>query len=172
MKRLLLVGILFLASSLVFGQYKAGKNTGGVFLGIGGGGLSGTGGIPIGLEYNFYNYGKNIQAGAFAAYASTSEDFGIGEWKYTNIIIGVQANYHIWPGKQIDPFGGISLGYDIASSSVEYKAGYNSYSGSASAGGFVFSGQLGLNYWFNPKTAATIRVGYFPYVSAGITLGM
>lgn len=172
MKRLLVIGILFLTSSLAFGQYQSGKNTGGIFLGIGGGSLSGTGGVPIGVEYNFYNYEKNIQAGAFAAFASTSEDFGIGTWKYTNIVIGAQANYHIWPGNQIDPFAGISLGYDIASSSTEFKAGYNSYSGSAASGGFVYSGQIGLNYWFNPKTAATIRLGYFPYVSAGITLAM
>ncbi|MGE5497926.1 MAG: hypothetical protein ACM3Q2_07650 [Syntrophothermus sp.] len=172
MKKTAVICALFLVSSIVFGQYKTGKNTAAAFLGIGGGGISGTGGIPIGVEYNFYNYGQNIQAGAFAAFSSTSEDFVVGKWNYTNIIIAAQANYHFMPGDKLDPFAGIALGYDIASSSTEYKAGFSSWNGSASSGGFVWSAQAGLNYWFTPKYAAQIRVGYFPYVSAGITIAM
>ncbi|MGE5401358.1 MAG: outer membrane beta-barrel protein [Ignavibacteriales bacterium] len=172
MKKVLLLSIMFFVSSLVFGQYQVGKNTGGAFIGVGGGGLSGTGGLPIGIEYNFFNYEKNIQIGAFAAYSSTSEDFIVGKWKYSNIIIAAQANYHFLPGDKLDPFAGLTLGYDIASSSAEYISGYNSWSGSASSGGFIWSAQAGLNYWFTPKYAAQIRVGYFPYISAGITLAM
>jgi hypothetical protein len=174
MKKLSLATILFfIVSSLTFGQYQVGKNTGGAFVGIGGGGLSGTGGVPIGVEYNFLNFEKNIQVGGLAAFSSTSEDFTVGKWKYTNIVIAAQANYHFMPGKKFDPFAGIALGYDVASASTEYNSGYSSFAGgSASSGGFVWSAQVGANYWFTPKVAGMIRLGYFPYVSAGVTLAM
>ena len=172
MKKLVLVFMVLFVTSLTFGQYAVGKNTGGAFIGVGGGGLSGTGGVPIGIEYNFYNIEKNIQVGAMAAYSSTSEDFSVGKWKYSNIIIAAQANYHFSPGNKFDPFAGIALGYDIASSSTEYKSGYSSFSGSASSGGFVWSGQVGCNYWFTPKLAGQIRLGYFPYIAAGVTFAM
>ena len=115
---------------------------------------------------------KNIQVGAFAAYSSTSEDFAVGKWKYSNIIIAAQANYHFLPGNKFDPFAGIALGYDIASSSTEFNPGYSSWNASASAGGFVWSAQVGCNYWFSPKFAAQIRLGYFPYVAVGVTFVM
>ena len=164
--------MLFFVTSLAFGQYEVGKNTAGAFIGVGGGGLSGTGGIPVGIEYNFLNFEKNIQVGAFAAYSSTSEDFAVGKWKYSNIIIAAQANYLFLPGNKFDPFAGIALGYDIASSSTEFNPGYSSWNASASAGGFVWSAQVGCNYWFSPKFAAQIRLGYFPYVAVGVTFVM
>ena len=172
MKKLTLLSMLFFVTSLAFGQYEVGKNTAGAFIGVGGGGLSGTGGIPVGIEYNFLNFEKNIQVGAFAAYSSTSEDFAVGKWKYSNIIIAAQANYHFLPGNKFDPFAGIALGYDIASSSTEFNPGYSSWNASASAGGFVWSAQVGCNYWFSPKFAAQIRLGYFPYVAVGVTFVM
>lgn len=172
MKKLSLLSIIFFVTSLAFGQYQVGKNTAGVLIGVGGGGLSGTGGVPIVIEYNFFNYEKNIQVGALAAYSSTSEDFTVGTWNYTNIVIAAQANYHFLPGEQFDPFAGVALGYNIASSSTEYNSGYSNWDVSASAGGFIWSAQAGCNYWFTPKLAAQIRLGYFPYVAAGVTFTM
>jgi hypothetical protein len=168
MKKLAFLFLVLFVTSMSFGQFKVGKNTAGAFIGIGGGGLSGTGGVPIGIEYNFINYKENIQIGGFAAYSSTSEDFSVGKWKYTNIIIAAQANYHFLPGDKFDPFAGIALGYDIASASTEYNPGFSSWNASASSGGFVWSAQAGCNYWFTPKIAAQLRLGYFPYISAGV----
>jgi hypothetical protein len=172
MKKLALLSIILFATSLTFGQYEIGKNTAGAFVGVGGGGLSGKGAIPVGIEYNFLNIEKNIQIGALAAYTSSSEDFSVGKWKYTNIVVAAQANYHFLPGNKFDPFGGIALGYDIVSSSTEFNSGVNNWSGSASGSGFIWSAQVGCNYWFSPKFAAQVRLGYFPYVSAGVTLAM
>ena len=173
MKKLTVLSLVLFLTSLTFGQYAVGKKTAGAFIGVGGGGLSGTGGVPIGVEYNFLNFEKNIQVGAFAAFASTSEDFSVGKWKYSNIIIAAQANYHFLPGDKFDPFAGVALGYDIASASTEYNSGYSSFAGgSASSGGFVWSAQVGANYWFSPKLAGQIRLGYFPYVAVGVTLAM
>ncbi len=167
----LLASLVLVLSTTSYSQYEVGKNTGSLSVGFGGGGLTGTGAIPISAEYNFWNYEKNIQAGGFVAYSSTSESFYYGKWTYTYIIIAAQGNWHFMPGDKLDPFAGISLGYNIGSSSVSYNGpGYNF--GSASVGGVFLSAQAGLNYWFSPKWAAQIRVGYFPYASVGVTASL
>jgi hypothetical protein len=169
----LLASLVLVFSTTSYSQYQVGKNTGSLSVGFGGGGLSGTGAIPISAEYNFLNFEKNIQAGVYAAYSSTSEDFYYGKWKYTYIIIAAQGNWHFTPGEKFDPFAGISLGYNIGSASVSYNNAYAGYNfASATVGGLFFSAQAGLNYWFSEKFAAQVRVGYFPYVSVGITANL
>ena len=167
----LLVALLVTCSNQSFSQYQVGKNTGSLSVGFGGGGLTGTGAIPISAEFNFLNFEKNIQAGVFASYSSTSEDFYYGKWKYTYIIIAAQGNWHFMPGEKLDPFAGISLGYDIGSVSSTYNSGYSYYNYSPTIGGIFFSAQAGLNYWFSEKWAVQVRVGYFPYASIGVTAG-
>lgn len=168
---ILITSLLLISSNTGFAQYKVGKNTAGVLLGIGGGGLNGTGAVPISAEINFLNFEKNIQAGVFVSYSSSSEDFGFGDqWKYTYIIIAAQGNYHFLPGDKVDPFAGLSLGYDAAS--VSYNGPHGNFYSSPSVGGFFFSAQAGLNYWFNEKIAAQLRVGYYPFVAIGVTFAI
>jgi hypothetical protein len=170
---LLLTALLITFSTPSYSQYQVGKNTASASIGFGGGGLTGTGAIPISAEYNFLNFEKNIHAGVFAAYSSTSEDFYYGKWTYTYIIIAAQGNWHFTPGEKFDPFAGLSLGYNIGSSKVSYNGPYSGYNfGSASVGGIFFSAQAGFNYWFSENFAAQVRVGYFPYASVGVTLGL
>jgi hypothetical protein len=169
----LLTALLITFSTQSYSQYKVGRNTASLNVGFGGGGLTGTGAIPISAEYNFLNFEKNIHAGVFVAYSSTSEDFFYGKWKYTYIIIAAQGNWHFTPGEKFDPFAGVSLGYNIGTSSVTYNSGYlSNYSASASVGGIFFSAQAGFNYWFSGNFAAQVRVAYFPYASVGLTLGL
>jgi hypothetical protein len=165
----ILAALLVTFSSQSYAQYAVGKNTGSLSIGFGGGGLTGTGAVPISAEYNFLNFEKNIQCGIFASYSSTSEDFYYGKWKYTYIIIAAQGNYHFMPGDKLDPFAGISLGYDIGSFSATYNNGYSNYGYSPTVGGIFLSAQAGLNYWFSPQWAVQVRVGYFPYASIGVT---
>ena len=171
-----LVTILFVYSADSFAQYKEGKSTLGILAGYGGGGLTGTGAIPIGLEFNFMNLGDKMQLGVFAAYASTSEEYNFflakGEWTYTNIIVALQGNYHFSPGEKFDPFIGVALGYNVASAKFEWSGTTTLASPTASVGGFFYSGQAGFNYWFSESMAAQVRVGYFPYVGAGLTFGL
>jgi hypothetical protein len=166
---LLLIIILF--SGLSFAQYQTGKNTAGAVLGFGGGGLDGDGAIPIGLEYNFYNLHPNIQAGVYGAWASTHKDYSpYGKWNYTYFVLAGQANYHfiIPSAKEVDPFVGLSLGYNFGSVSWEGNGTW----GNPDAGGFFFSAQAGLNYWFSPKWAVQARFGYFPYFGVGVTAAL
>jgi hypothetical protein len=172
---ILLSALLITFSTQSYSQYQVGKNTGSVSVGVGGGGLTGTGAIPISAEFNFLNFEKNIQAGIFASYSSTSENFDFyysGKWKYTYIVIAAQGNWHFMPGEKLDPFAGISLGYRIASVSWSWSGAAGPYSpSSASASDIFFSAQAGLNYWFSEKWAVQVRVGYFPYASIGVTAG-
>ena len=167
---------LLLLSVSAFAQYQPNKTTGSFLLGVGGGGLSGSGAIPIAVEYNFHNFTPEIQAGVMGAFASTSDDYGngivSGKWTYTYIVIAAQANYHFWPKKQIDPFAGLSLGYNIGSSSFKWNTATTFPAPSSTVGGFFYSFQAGVNYWFSPKWAGQIRLGYFPYVGVGVTAAL
>ena len=166
--------LLVTFSNQSYSQYQVGKNTGSLSVGFGGGGLSGTGAVPISAEFNFLNIERNINAGVFVSYSSSSEDWYDGSYKYTYIIIAAQGNWHFMPGEKLDPFAGLCLGYNIGTSSWSWNNGYSDagyYSPSVSVGGIFFSAQAGLNYWFSEKWAVQVRVGYFPYASIGVTAG-
>jgi hypothetical protein len=172
----LLTVLLVTFSSQSYSQYRVGKNTGSLSVGFGGGGLTGTGAIPISAEFNFLNFEKNIHAGLYAAYSSTSEDLNYyyaGKWSYTYIVIAAQGNWHFTPGEKFDPFAGVSLGYRIASVSWKWNGPAGPYGdpASVSASDIFFSAQAGFNYWFSDQWAAQVRVGYFPYASVGVTAG-
>ncbi len=168
---------VLLVSSFSFGQF-SGKSSLGLLAGYGGGGLTGTGAIPIAVEYNFYNYNEHVQVGLLAAYASTSEDLTFfttgGKWTYTNIIGAVQGNYHFSPGAKFDPFVGAALGYNVGSATWKWNgtkpSGFSDPT--VTVGGFFYSGQAGFNYWLSQNFAVQARVGYFPYFGAGITYTM
>jgi len=170
----LLLAALFLSSSTLFAQYSDGKKTGSISVGLGGGGLSGTGAVPISAEFNFLNYEKNIHVGLFVAYSSTSQDYNYnydGKWSYTYIVIAAQGNWHFTPGEKFDPFAGVSLGYRIGTVSWSWNGPAGPYEpSSVSASDIFVSAQAGFNYWFNEKYAIQVRVGYFPYASVGFTM--
>lgn len=165
--------ILFVVAVLFSSQQTNGQGMDlHLLAGYGGGGLTGTGAIPVGLGLNFMDFNENIKLGVFAAFASTSEDVNMflakGTWTYTNIIVAAQSNYHFSPGEKFDPFVGASIGYNVASAKWEWDGQSNLPSPSASAGGLFYSGQIGFNYWMSESMAVQVRAGYFPYVAAGI----
>ena len=167
----LLAVLLVTFNNQSYSQYRVGRNTAGVMVGFGGGGYVGTGAVPIAVEFNFLNFERNIQAGLFASYSSTTEDFGYNDqWKYTYIVIAAQGNWHFMPGEKLDPFAGLSLGFDIGS--VKYNGPNAGYYANPSVGGVFFSAQAGLNYWFSNNIAVQLRVGYSPYAAIGITFGL
>ncbi|HRI47524.1 MAG TPA: hypothetical protein PK559_10510 [Ignavibacteriaceae bacterium] len=173
----LVLGLIAFGTVDTNAQFKGQSNLG-VGAGFGGGGLTGTGGIPLYAEYNFYNFSDNLQLGAYAAFASTSEDYNFfvakGTWTYTNIIVAVQGNYHFSPGETFDPFVGASLGYNVASASFEWSGTKpaGAIDPTVSVGGVFYSGQAGFNYWMSPGLAVQVRVGYFPYASVGVLFNM
>ncbi len=126
--------------------------------------LSGTG-IPISASV-MYGMNENISVGGYFGFASTSEDFGMGTWTYTNIIIGGRGAYHYPLVDDIDTYGGAMLGYNVASASWDGPGNPN-----ASAGGITYSAFVGGRYHFTDKLGAFAEIGYgIAYLQFGVTV--
>lgn len=130
------IGLSFLGSTPEFGlNYERGVT------------LENVGTIGIGGLFRYWGYSQS-----YGYY------FGSGEWKYSNILIGAQGNYHfVIPNSKLDPYVGIVLAYDIASTSW---SGPNNFGTSVSAGGFWAALQAGGRYWLSPTLALTARLGF------------
>lgn len=104
---------------------------------------------------------EKITVGGIVAYSGSSDDFGLGKWKFTYIVISGRGAYHfLEKNKDFDAYAGLGLGYSIVSSSVDYVNPANK--GFFSAGGSYFFFDIfgGGRYYFSPKWAAMAEVGY------------
>jgi hypothetical protein len=142
-------------------------------LGLGYPGLYGSSGMPpifISFDHGII---KNISVGGIVSYSTSSYDFGVDKWSYSYIFVGARGAYHfadqIKDLKNIDLYGGMTLGYHIVSSKFDGREqllhGYN-----AGGGYFGFGFYVGGRYYFTPKFAATAELGYdIGYVKIGIS---
>ncbi|MDR9418134.1 DUF6646 family protein [Gracilimonas sp.] len=167
MKKILTILFAIVLLPLAVQAQYGGKGSLDINAGIGlGSNLTGTG-IPIGLSAD-YGINEEVTIGGYAGYASTSEDIGIGEWEYTNIIFGARGTYHKEFVENLDTYGGVMLGYNVAE--AEWKGQGNL---SASVGGFTYSGFAGLRYHFTDKIGVYGEVGYgIAYLQTGLTVRM
>lgn len=130
---------------------------------LGGSGYSNT--IPpisASLEYGIT---EDISVGGLVSYSGSSykipTGFGDYEFTYSYIVIGARGSYHLDVSDKFDPYGGLLLGYNIASVNVNEPAGYTGFPINAtSAGGIILAGHVGGRYYFNEKTAAFAELGY------------
>lgn len=148
-------------------------------------------GPSIGLSFlgSAFQFGANYEyamkvdfgmvgIGGIFRYWSYSESFndfyyGIGyQWKYSNILIGAQGNYHfkVDPSSKFDPFAGLILGYDGSSVSYSGPGGYN-YS-TPTAGGLVVNIQGGTRYFLSPSTALRVSIGYGSLSYGALDIGV
>jgi hypothetical protein len=176
MKRILLISVLLvLALSISFGQiaYKKGDQVGSAMIGLGSfvyasGASSSL--PPLSLAYD-YGYNENISFGGLISYTSASETYDTytytggytyvpvtAKWTWSYIIIGARAAYHydLLHNSNIDTYGGVMLGYEIASTSSDNT----SYPVSSSGSTMLFSGYVGGRYYFSPNLAAQAEIGF------------
>ena len=114
-------------------------------------------------------YNENISFGGMLSYTASKWDdnsYGFGAtYKWSYIIIAARGAYHydLLHNSNIDTYGGLMLGYDIASSSTEltgnWPYGYSTPS-AASSGGLLFGGFVGARYYFNPNLAVQAELGF------------
>lgn len=166
MKKVLLTLILlFFVSTISFAQFEVGKSHAGPSIAIGFGGW----GLGFGADYEYGMSLKDIGVeapgklgvGAIARYYSFDLGaYGTSSWSYTNIIIGAQGNYHFnLENNKIDPWVGLVLGFNIASTSYDGpNASWVDSFVADSYGGLFFNFNAGVRYWFSPTMAA--RVGF------------
>jgi hypothetical protein len=161
--------ILFF-SSISLAQFEVGKHHAGPSLSIGFGGW----GLGFGADYEYGMSLKDIGVdapgilgvGGIFRYYNWSEDWFGGSWSYTDIIIGAQGNYHFkLDNNKIDPWLGLVLGFDIATSSWSGPSGIGD-DHSASTGGLFFNGNAGVRYWFSPTMAGRVTFGFGNLVSS------
>ncbi len=135
----------------------------------GGIGLGGGIGLPIGLGYE-KAISDRIGIGAYAAFATEKESYGTGiGWRYNYILATAKGSYHFAvKGEKLDPYAGLSLGYNIAS--VKWE-GSGAEPISSSAGGFLWGIHLGSRYWFSDKLGAFGELGYgISLLNVGVAL--
>jgi hypothetical protein len=133
---------------------------------------------PVGVSYE-YGFHKNISGGVYAGYSgSRSETHWGGNkfvYKYNYLIVGARASYHFdfdfINTEKFDPYAGVIIGTNIASSSVETPSGYVGPKPTpASAGGVVIGAFAGMRYHINPNFGFFAEVGNsVSFIQAGIT---
>jgi hypothetical protein len=171
MKSIFLVLIVLLISASLFAQpFNKGDKIGQVGIGFGHAGAYGSMGFPPIFAGFQYGLEDKISVGGLVGFSTSSDDFGYGKWTYTYIFIGARGEYHFLEhSDNIDAYAGITLGYDIVSSSVTWKEEHVGYNWSASGSYALWGFHIGAKYYFNPKIAAFAEVGYgVSYISAGV----
>ncbi|MGE5621056.1 MAG: outer membrane beta-barrel protein [archaeon] len=166
-----LMAILVLTASLYADGFKKGEKVAQIGLGYGHAGIYGDTGFPpvsLGFQYGFED---KISVGGILGYSSSSQDFYWGEWSYTYIMIGARGEYHFLEDtKNIDAYAGVTIGYDIVSSSWTDKSGWGLNDNYSASGSYaLFGAHVGAKYYFTPQISLFGELGYgVSYISAGI----
>ena len=103
------------------------------------------------IKDNLFNEKSSLGIGGYVAYAGQKYEYMEYDWKYSYVILGARGALHYQFVNKLDTYGGLMLGYNIASVSGD---------GAASAGGFSYSLFVGGRYSFSQKFAAFAEIGY------------
>ena len=111
-------------------------------------------------------YNENISIGGLVSYTSAKYDFsgyGYGyTWTWSYFILAARGAYHydLLHNANVDTYGGIMLGYNVASFSETHTGTGFGLGGGSANGGVLFGGYAGAKYFFTPKLAAQVEVGF------------
>lgn len=90
-------------------------------------------------------------------------------WNFTYLIIGARGAYHFYQNDKADVYGGLMLGYNVAS--VNFESNNPDIRNSVpepSVGGVAFGGFLGARYMFKENFGGFAELGYnISYLSVG-----
>lgn len=114
-----------------------------------------------------------IGVGGYLGYSSYKSEYSFfGDaygWKYTNIILGARGSFHYPLVDKLDTYGGVIVGFNIATS--KGYGDFGTYADPYSGGGLVFSPYVGGRYYFTEKIAAMAELGYgISYLNLGIAI--
>ncbi len=129
-------------------------------------GATGDVGFPPFSISGDYAIKDNITVGALVGYYSSSEEIpsfgGTYTFNYTYTIFGVRGTYHLELIDNVDTYGGLLLGYNAASSSVEAPDGANPNftPPAAEVGGVALGAFIGGRYHFTDNLGAFLELGY------------
>lgn len=134
-----------------------------------------SGALPIQLDA-FYRITPKIHAGAYfsfgpafnGAMASLAAD---GKASQSQIRYGIQGQYHFASAPEVmDPWGGITLGFESARLSTTPDSGGDKYSGSTSAFMFGVEGGVGWTVMNNLRVGPFLGIALGSYGSVSTTV--
>jgi hypothetical protein len=173
-KKFLFLLILFLPFTLI-GQFDLNKHVAGPSLGFSFLGSALQYGINHEYSFNMEDIGIDSKGklgiGGILRYWNYSENFTHVKWDYSNVLIGVQSNYHFYMANDhIDPWFGIIFAYNVGSTDTEIKIPSISIE-EDSHDGFWLAANAGIRYWINENIALSIRIGFGTLSYSGLDLG-
>jgi hypothetical protein len=116
--------------------------------------------------------GLDLGLGGYFGYYGWTEDFSVPggygysgysySWNYRYMIVGGRALAHYKFIDNFDTYFGVMLGYNIAKVTFKGPKEWEEYWDdlTPAAGGFAYSGVVGVRYEFNPKVGAYVEAGY------------
>lgn len=130
---------------------------------------AGNGGMPLSISGD-YAIKENIGIGGYLGYAQSSETLPFfGKTTYSYLIVGVRGTYHYPIMDGLDTYGGVLLGYNVAS--VRLENTFPGWPEPQAASGVSYSLFLGARYHFTPKFGAFGELGYgISILNLGLTL--
>lgn len=168
MKRILLILTTVAITQVAFAQHDAGDKNLNIGIGLGSTFADGDGGVPP-LSASFeVGIKDEISVGGFAGFSTSEFDTFGGTWTYTYILVGARGSYHydFLGNPKIDTYGGLMLGYNIAS--AKWDGGGNP---NASVGGLLLGGYVGGRYAIKDNLGAYAELGYgIAYLNIGVNL--
>lgn len=155
-----------------YAQHEQGQINANIGVGIGSSFSAGSLSLPpLSLSVD-YGYSDQISIGGYIGYVSSKEDFAVlnYSWKYTYMVVGVRGAYHMDLVDGIDTYGGLLLGYNIAS--VKYEGSLTGIP-EPKVGGIAYAAFVGGRYHFNEKLGVFAELGYgITFLNLGLTLKM
>lgn len=126
-------------------------------LGVGWGGVTVGGSFERGMIDDIAT-NINLSAGITGIYTNYTYS---STWSVSHTFVGamVNLNYYTPDLGQLQPYGGLTVGYNL----INVESGYAGSYGSGITGG----GQIGTRYYFSDTLALNVRLG-FPITSLGL----
>ena len=179
--------VLLISSTIAkAGVYGEGAKILNVGIGLGSPYIESTSTISLPPIHASFEYGltENISLGGLIGYTSSTFNAATGPygltgynytWTYSYLIIGVRSAYHYEINDQCDLYGGLMLGYDVASakfSSNDPNTAATQFftNNTPSVGGLAFGLYGGIRYMFTDHIGGFAELGYnISWLSVGVT---
>jgi hypothetical protein len=126
---------------------------------------------PISLSAE-YGISDKISVGGYLAYTATKDYLWLDDndfARYSFTIIGARGSYHFNITDKLDTYGGLMLGYAVASSKIESDNIYLD-DFAVAASGLALSAHVGARYNFTENMGAFAELGYgVSVLNVGVT---
>ena len=128
-------------------------------IGFGGGYYSGSITLPpVSVSYEKAVTDK-ISVGGIIGYSGSKYSYlSSYDYKYTYLLFGARGNYHFATSDKLDPYAGLTLGYNVVS--VSTPSGSQDFNYTAKGSALLFGAQIGANYYFSSNLGAFAELGY------------